>query len=130
MRLWPVAGSGSARTLLQDIEYEDYILPKGYTVQTVFYAIFRQPWIDRANEFVPERWADTSPQSADLKEMLMPFSLGKRNCIGQNMAMMQLKILTANFMRYYEFELAEEVKFEHFLTVKPESLKMRIRRRL
>lgn len=129
MRLWPVAGSGSARTLIQDIEYEDYILPKGSTVQTVFFAIFRQPWIDRPDEFLPDRWSESNPQISDLKDMFMPFSLGKRNCIGQNMAMMQLKILAANFLRYYEFELVEEVKFEHFLTVKPESLKMKIRRR-
>jgi hypothetical protein len=32
-------------------------------------------------------------------------------------------------MRYYEFELVEEVEFEHFLTVKPQSLNMKIRRR-
>lgn len=129
MRLWPVAGSGSARTLLQDIEYKDYVLPKGSVVQTVFYAIFRQQWIDRPNEFLPDRWAESNPQVNDLKDMLMPFSLGKRNCIGQNMASMQLKLLAANFLRYYEFELMEEVQFEHFLTVKPQSLKMRIFRR-
>lgn len=39
MRLWPVAGSGSARTILEDIEYNGMILPKGSVVQTVYLSL-------------------------------------------------------------------------------------------
>lgn len=38
--------------------------------------MFRQEWISQPNEFMPERWEDANPQSKDLKDMLMPFSLG------------------------------------------------------
>lgn len=130
MRLWPVAGSGSVRTLEEDIKYNEMVLPKGAVVQTAFYAIFRSSWIDRADEFIPERWSEDNPQVQDLKEMFMPFSLGKRGCIGQNMASMQLRIIAANFMRFFAFEATEtEVHFEHFLTIKPDNLLMRVTRR-
>lgn len=80
------------------------------------------------DEFLPERWSEDNPQIENLKDMFMPFALGKRNCIGQNMAMMQLKILAANFMRYYDFELAgdENIEFQLSLTLKPEQLLMRV----
>lgn len=126
MRLWPVAGSGSARTILEDIEYNGMILPKGSVVQTVYYAIFRSDWIDRPNEFIPERWSDENPQIHDLKDMFMPFAVGKRGCVGQNMAMMQLRLIAANFLRFYDFELKEDVEFEHFLTIKPSKLMMKV----
>jgi cytochrome P450 len=127
MRLMPVSGLGSGRTMEKDIEYNGVLLPKGRLVVCPFYSIFRQPWIDRAEEFVPERWAEDAPQVKELKDMLMPFSLGPRGCIGMNMANMQLKLLAANFMRYYDFELVEKnVELEFFLTVKPKSLNMRV----
>ena len=129
MRLWPVAGAGSGRVVQQDIEYKGMTIPKGTKCQIYFYAMFRQPWIDRPHEFIPERWSESNPQSQDLKDMLMPFSLGKRSCIGQNMAMQQLRLLVANLMLHYEFELAEKVKHEIFLTLKPQSLRMTVKAR-
>jgi cytochrome P450 len=62
----------------------------------------------------------------------MPFAEGHRNCIGQNMAMIQLKILIANLFRYYEFELVDEdkeIELEMTLLMKIERLMMRVKRR-
>lgn len=129
MRLWPVAGTGSARTMQSELEYKGYVIPKGHLVMTSFFLMFRETWIDRPDEFLPERWNPQNPQYAALREMLMPFSLGKRGCVGQNMAKMQMKLLAANMFRYFEFELAEELKYEVFLTIKMESLKMKLKQR-
>ena len=54
----------------------------------------------------------------------MPFSLGKRSCIGQNLALLELRVIVANIVRYYDFELTEEPDFDHFITMKPKELKM------
>jgi cytochrome P450 len=135
MRLWPTA-TAVGRTTVQEIQYEGFVIPKGRFVQCNFYSMFRERWIDRPDEFLPERWAESvthteaeARQLHDLKEMFMPFALGHRNCIGQNMAMVQLRILSANFFKFFEFELVEEVTFEIALLMKPEELKMRVRRR-
>jgi hypothetical protein len=59
--------------------------------------------------------------------MLTPFSLGKRACVGQNMAMFQLRIIAAHFVRYFDFELIEEPTFEYFATLKPRSIVMKVK---
>jgi cytochrome P450 len=137
MRLWPTA-SAVGRTTVKEIEYEGFVIPKGRFVQCNFYSMFRQPWLHRPDDFLPERWSETATATAtvterqqlhDLKEMFMPFALGHRNCIGQNMAMVQLRLLSANFFKFYEFSLVDEVSFEIALLMKPEQLKMRVRRR-
>lgn len=129
LRMWPAPAGGPVRELMQDVEYEGMHLPKGSTVIPVFYSMFRERWIDQPTTYLPERWSDENPQLPQLKEMLMPFSAGRRACVGQNMAMFQMKVIVAHFLHYFDFELTEEPTFEFFITLKPGQLKMRIRER-
>ena len=130
LRLWPVVANGPARKLTQDIEYNGMLLPKNSVIVAIYFTMFRERWIDQPDVYLPERWSDSNPQLPQLKEMLMPFSLGKRACIGQNMAMFQLRIVAAHFLHYFDFELAAEPTFEYFLTLKPDLLMMRVRERV
>jgi cytochrome P450 len=129
LRLWPAAAGGPLRELTEDLEYEGMFLPKGAMFASNYYSMFRERWIDQPTTFLPERWGDDNPQLPQLKEMLMPFSLGRRSCIGQNMAMFQLKIVAAHFLHYFDFELMQEPNFEFFITLKPTDLMMRVRER-
>ncbi len=129
MRLWPVAAGGSTRDLLSDITYNGLTLPRDSTVVIHYYTMFRQPWIDKENEFIPERWMDSNPQLPALKEMFIPFSTGKRQCIGKNMALLQIRVLASNLLRNYNFELMEEPSYEYFVTLKPTNLKMKVTKR-
>lgn len=128
-RLWPAFGGGLLRDLLHDIEYGGYTLPKGSTCVVHLYSLFRQPWIDRYDDFVPERWMEGNPQLGQLKEMFIPFSVGKRSCTGQNMAMMQARLIAANFLHYFDFSMVEEAcpSFAMFLVLP--SLRMRVTKR-
>jgi cytochrome P450 len=129
LRLWPVAGAGPKRILVQDVEYEGMTLPKGSIFHAHFYSMFRQPWIDRAEEFLPERWEETNPQLPHLKSMLMPFNVGTRQCIGQNLAKMELAMVTAYLTRFFDFELLSEPSTDVFLTVKAHNVVCRIKSR-
>jgi cytochrome P450 len=52
--------------------------------------------------------------------MYFPFSLGKRNCVGQNMASLELKVVLARLFRNFRFEAESQVmKTDWFLTLKP-----------
>ena len=130
LRLWPVAASGPGRDLVDDIEYNGMLLPKGSLVIANLFSMFRERWIDEPDAFLPDRWRESNPQLPQLKEMLIPFSIGRRNCIGQNMAIFQLKIVAAHFFHYFEFELVDEPTFAFFLTLKPDQLKLRVRERV
>jgi cytochrome P450 len=92
--------------------------------------MYKQSWIDRPEAFDPDRWAEAAPQAAKLREMLMPFSVGKRNCIGQTLAMMELRVLAGNLLRYYDFELVgPEPKIDLFVTLKLDELDVKVKTR-
>ncbi|KAL7951330.1 cytochrome P450 [Trichoderma barbatum] len=60
----------------------------------------------RANEFLPERWvaAQGDPMHPN-KDAWRPFSMGPRNCIGQELAMVEIKLVAALVCR--EFDIHE-----------------------
>ncbi|RGP77130.1 hypothetical protein FLONG3_4645 [Fusarium longipes] len=64
-----------------------------------------------ADIFVPERWLKTEARYAgDALDALQPFSFGPRNCLGQNMAMHEARLLLATLLFNYDFELCKESK--------------------
>jgi cytochrome P450 len=126
--LYPVAPIIS-RTTLQDIHYKDFIIPKDSTVLMALGAMSRQPWIRNPLDFEPERWYETAPQVEELKEMYLPFSAGKRSCIGQNLALMEIRVIVANLVRYFDIGLVCEgegdIELDLFVTLKPVELQMK-----
>ena len=59
----------------------------------------------------------------------MPFSIGRRSCIGQNLAMLEMRVILANIVKAFDFELEGEMQEELFITLKPVQLKMKFARR-
>ena len=76
--------------------------------------------------FDPERWAPDAVDADKLKELYMPFSLGKRNCVGQNLANLEAKLLLATLYKSFSFELTSEVVVDYFLTLKPVNAHMKV----
>ncbi|KAJ6443378.1 benzoate 4-monooxygenase cytochrome P450 [Purpureocillium lavendulum] len=62
-------------------------------------ANFSDPWA-----YKPERWTD--PNCTDDLDACRPFSLGTRNCIGQNLAWMEMRITLAKLLYMFDLELA------------------------
>lgn len=67
-RLYPVA-TASRRQTLSEIQYEGITIPAGSTCTLAYYSMFRQPWIDQADKFLPERWSPDNPQEKELKQV-------------------------------------------------------------
>lgn len=79
-------------------------------------------------QFIPERWLSTSELSSlaslklptvhsepdkmqlspNNKKVVQPFSHGPRNCIGQRLAMAEMRLVVARLMWDFDFELLEE----------------------
>ena len=69
-------------------------------------------------------------QAMRLKEMFIPFSIGKRNCIGQNLALMELRVILANVVRNFDMELVGgDPELDYFVTLKPVDLRVKVNRR-
>lgn len=89
-------------------------LPNGETLNTEGYMIWmlhyglghnEEVWGDTVNEFMPERFlpenASKIPEGA-----WRPFEMGQRNCLGQNLALLESRIIMALVCRQFEFTLA------------------------
>ena len=59
-------------------------------------------------KFLPERWLTIHPSAYEF----MSFSAGPRYCIGQPLAMMQLKIALSIILRRYSFTLKSGTKLD------------------
>jgi hypothetical protein len=77
---------------------------EGFVLYTCQHAIHRNPalWPQR-NEFIPQRWL--VPEDHELhpvKNAWRPFEMGPRNCIGQELANLELKVLMALTLRDFD----------------------------
>ncbi|KAI1457430.1 cytochrome P450 [Annulohypoxylon moriforme] len=92
-------------------------LPGGTMVSIQAYTINRDPtYFHSPSSFEPERWlpeASTDPQSPYFKDhrgAVHPFSIGPWNCIGQHIAMAEVRLTLSKLVRTFDFEAIEGVK--------------------
>lgn len=66
---------------------------------------FRNP-----KNFVPERWlnGENSEYADDVQDAHQPFGWGHRNCLGQNMAMHEMRLILASLLLRFDLELCKE----------------------
>ena len=92
------------RTVKEDLTVAGKTIPKDSTLMVFLTMIHRDeryfPDPERfdPDRFLPENSADRHPYA------FIPFSAGKRNCIGQRFAMMEMKVIIANVLRKFKVE--------------------------
>ena len=83
----------------------------GFLVWSNSLAIHRNPdcW-PRPDEFIPERWlvGEDDPLYPRVKGAWRAFELGPRNCIGQELATLEVRLILALTMREFKIETAYE----------------------
>ena len=57
------------------------------------------------DSFIPGWFEEGSEDEVVLKKSFSPFGLGKRACIGMNLAQMEIKLILATLFQKYDFEL-------------------------
>uniref|UniRef100_A0A914H2L1 Unspecific monooxygenase n=1 Tax=Globodera rostochiensis TaxID=31243 RepID=A0A914H2L1_GLORO len=91
------------RRLTRDVTIDGYLLKSGTAVCPQISAILMDDKIfDEPTEFRPERFLDEEGKLKRVNE-LIPFSIGKRQCLGESLARMELFIFVANLFKQYEF---------------------------
>lgn len=82
------------------------------------------------NAFLPSRWLDGSPISLAFN----PFSLGPRNCLGRNLAYLEMRLILASLLWHFDIEQVgdgwrwEELKNWILWEKRPLNVKIEVRR--
>ena len=107
LRLHPPVPSGVFRqTPPEGITVGETFVPGDAHVQMPGYAIARDEdtYVD-AESFVPERWYSKS-EMIKHKDGFAPFSLGPFGCIGKNLALMELRLVTSELLMKFDVSFA------------------------
>ena len=98
------------RVLSEDCEIGGLKVLKGETAAVGVYAVHREekyypdPEKFDPDRFLPENSKDRPPYA------YIPFSAGRRNCIGQRFALMEEKVLLANILRKFEIKSIKTIE--------------------
>ncbi len=85
---------------------------KGCSVAVFIYQIHRdERYFPEPEEYKPERFLKfDSDKNNQNPYTYIPFSAGRRNCIGQRFAMLEIKVILANILRYFKIECNQNYK--------------------
>uniref|UniRef100_A0A8W8IX58 Uncharacterized protein n=2 Tax=Magallana gigas TaxID=29159 RepID=A0A8W8IX58_MAGGI len=90
----------------EDFTYKGYYLPKGTFVFFALDSVLTDPDIfPEPSKFKPERFLDDSGKcTGEQKEKLIPFSTGRRVCLGESLAKMELFLFLTRFLQKFEVQ--------------------------
>jgi cytochrome P450 len=83
-------------------------IPQDTRVSVHQYATYHSPANFRdPDRFAPERWLGDPYYANDAREAHQPFGYGPKNCIGQNMAMHEMKLVLASVLLVFDLKLCD-----------------------
>ena len=107
LRLYPPAVATLRRAKV-DVELGGCHVPRGTELMIPILAIHHDQrlWGPDAAQYNPGRFAGGVARAARHPTAFIPFGLGARTCIGQNLALLEAKITLAVLLQRYSFRLS------------------------
>ncbi|KAL8153366.1 hypothetical protein V2J09_011126 [Rumex salicifolius] len=111
LRLYPPAVATIRRTKA-NVELGGYKIPKATELLIPILALHHDGnvWGPDVHEFNPGRFSQGLSQAAKHLTAYMPFGLGARQCIGQNLAILQVKLAMAMILQRFSFDVSPNYK--------------------
>ena len=130
LRLYPPAHSITRITDKED-RYKNHFIPAGSSIIISPYLIQRNKrYFDRPLNFIPERW-DSGNKPVN-RFTYLPFGAGKRSCMGEVFARMQVNSALRYICNNSDFTIHGKIKESSSLTLKPSgkvTINLNVRRR-
>ncbi|XP_069710454.1 cytochrome P450 2D17-like [Phaenicophaeus curvirostris] len=107
-RCGDVVPIGLPHMTYRDTEVQGFFIPKGTGVITNLSSVLKdEAFWEKPNEFYPEHFLDANGQFVK-PEAFLPFSAGRRVCLGEQLARMELFIFFTTLMQKFTFLLPED----------------------
>ncbi|OOF94958.1 hypothetical protein ASPCADRAFT_6624 [Aspergillus carbonarius ITEM 5010] len=107
MRLYPAAAVGLPRLVPPGgVNICNDMIPGGTMVYVSNYAANRSPHnFSRPEEYLPERWLGLDASfEGDHKDAFQPFSVGPQNCLGQNLAWHEMRLVMSKLLWHFDMK--------------------------
>ncbi|KAK7269535.1 hypothetical protein RIF29_22266 [Crotalaria pallida] len=100
------------REALEDMKLGNLSIPKGtcLIIPVTMIQRSKEYWGEDANEFNPLRFINGVGKAAKHPNALLAFSMGPRNCIGQNFAMLEAKTVMTLILQRVSWSLSPDYK--------------------
>uniref|UniRef100_A0A5F8GFG9 Cytochrome P450 family 2 subfamily U member 1 n=1 Tax=Monodelphis domestica TaxID=13616 RepID=A0A5F8GFG9_MONDO len=109
-RMSAVVPFGIPRMTSEKTTLQGYTIPKGTMIIANLWAIHRDPAIwENPKNFSPERFLDEEGQLIK-REHFIPFGIGKRVCMGEQLAKMELFLMFVSLMQNFIFTFPKDAK--------------------
>ncbi|XP_050385008.1 cytochrome P450 714C2-like isoform X2 [Argentina anserina] len=97
-----------AREVFEPITFKNITFPKGVLLQIPIPFLHQNPdlWGSDAHKFNPERFADGISKACKSPQAYMPFGAGSRICVGQHLAMTELKVFLSMMLSNFCFSFS------------------------
>ncbi|XP_066283351.1 cytochrome P450 2U1-like [Branchiostoma lanceolatum] len=108
MRIRTLVPLGVPHATTQEVKVQGYDIPKGTQILTNLYSLHMDPayWPD-PDRFDPERFLDAEGNVINNSESFMPFSGGRRVCLGEQLARMELFLFFSTLLQSFTFQTPE-----------------------
>ncbi|XP_075057395.1 cytochrome P450 2K1-like [Mixophyes fleayi] len=96
----------------QDVTFRGYFIPKGTIVIPLLSSVLRdKAYFEKPEEFYPEHFLDSEGHFKK-NEAFIPFSLGKRSCVGENLAKTELFVFFTTLLQNFTFQAPPGAKLD------------------
>ncbi|XP_051561410.1 cytochrome P450 2U1-like isoform X2 [Myxocyprinus asiaticus] len=88
-------------------EFRGYTIPKGTVIIPNLWSVHRDPTVwENPDDFNPSRFLDEQGKLLR-KDCFIPFGIGRRVCMGEQLAKMELFVMFSSLMQAFTFRLPE-----------------------
>ena len=134
LRLCPLGSSlGLGHMVTEDTYLHGRYFPKGTVVVPYGRLIHRNPkFFPDPDKFNPERFLDSQSGKFKGSKNMMPFSVGKRRCPGEQLAKSEAYLFLTNLVRKFKFQPllgnTGKINFDYALSLAlhPKNMKLRV----
>lgn len=104
LRLSSLLPIGAQHSATKDMHFGGYLIPKGSAICTSAMLMHADPrYWEKPEALKPERWLDENGKFTTKKEGFLPFGSGKRVCLGESLARMELLIFATAMLQSLSF---------------------------